>query len=903
LLRFGRSNPLGDTNSAPGGEPPVNPRLEKLTAQSWAVLLFERIWRAILPPLVVAGAFVSLSWTGIWLDAPSWVRGLGIALTALGLFASLLPARKFRWPTRKEAVDRIDEASGLSLRPAASLADRLGNGEGNPVTVALWNLHRRRAERAMALLRTGAPSPRAAELDRYALRAVVFVALIATGFVAGPQRYARLAAAFDWRFAAPGDTVARVDAWIDPPAYTGKTPILLNLSRGQSFFEREDSPQLIAAPAGSIVVIHAPAGKLAIEVKGGLANLATDSGSGARANADAGARLSAAAPKGQTESRLILRGDAALTIRDSGVRLGTFDIRAILDNPPSIALTAAPKFNLRGSFTLKYRVSDDYGVTSAEAVFAKPVLPGGRLATRSLVEPPRVPLTLLPPLTPSGEAATTIDLSDHPWAGARAEMTLTAHDEGGNEGSSAGTEISLPQKPFANPVARALAEQRRALVLTPDDKARVAHALEALMIAPDSFGTSAGVYLGLRVALDRLNAAQGDDDLIEVAGLLWQMAELIESGDLSAAERDLRAAEKELREAMQRGAGEEEIRKLSENLRAAMDKFLQQLAAQQNDSSRSADPAGRYGQDRLIRPEDLQRMVDDLRAMLRSGDRAGAQKMLDQLQDVLENLKFARPRQPNPRAQELSRALDDLGRLSQDQQDLRDETYASGQQERWLQRGEREDAELAPGLTFGDIFGQSNAGRFGQSDRGSSEIGQSKSGQSPPAGENNAADFARRQKALRDRVESLQSRLKEAAGGDLGEAKDAMIAAENALRQGPHGNGAAVEAQGRAIEALREGAQKLAESMGGQGEGTGPGGEDEAQGAPGQFGAPGGSDPLGRPAGRDDGYANFPAGYDPAAASPAERARLVLEELRRRIGEPARPREEMDYLERLLRRY
>jgi hypothetical protein len=35
----------------------------------------------------------------------------------------------------------------------------------------------------------------------------------------------------------------------------------------------------------------------------------------------------------------------------------------------------------------------------------------------------------------------------------------------------------------------------------------------------------------------------------------------------------------------------------------------------------------------------------------------------------------------------------------------------------------------------------------------------------------------------------------------------------------------------------------------------------------------------------------------------AERARRVLEELRRRLGEPMRPREEMDYLERLLRRY
>jgi len=440
-------------------------------------------------------------------------------------------------------------------------------------------------------------------------------------------------------------------------------------------------------------------------------------------------------------------------------------------------------------------------------------------------------------------------------------------------------------------------------VLTPDDKVRVAHALEALMIAPDSFGTSAGVYLGLRVALDRLNAAQGDDDLIEVAGLLWQMAELIENGDLSAAERDLRAAEKELREAMQRGAGEDEIRKLAENLHAAMDKFLQQLAAQQSESNPPGDPASRYGEGRLIRPGDLQRMVGDMQAMLRSGDTANAQKMLEQLQDVLENLRFARPRQQNPRAQELSRALDELGRLSQDQQDLRDETYKSGQEERLLQRGPREDAELPPGLTFGDVFGQPSTGRFSQSDQGSGQIGQSKSGKNPPAGQSSAAEFAKRQKALRGRVEKLQGRLKEAASGDLEAARDEMITAENALGRGPRGNGAAVEAQGRAVEALREGAQKLAESMRGQGEDTSPGGEDEGQGAPGQFGAEGGDDPLGRPAGRDNGYANFPTGYDPAAASPAERARRVLEELRRRIGEPARPREEMDYLERLLRRY
>ena len=141
--------------------------------------------------------------------------------------------------------------------------------------------------------------------------------------------------------------------------------------------------------------------------------------------------------------------------------------------------------------TLKYSVADDYGVTGAEANFAKPVLPGGHPAKRSLVDPPRIPLQLPPPPDLSGEAETTADLSEHPWAGARVEMTLTARDEGGNEGNSDPVEITLPQKPFVKPLARALAEQRRNLVLAPEDKARVANALDALMIAPEIFDTGA----------------------------------------------------------------------------------------------------------------------------------------------------------------------------------------------------------------------------------------------------------------------------------------------------------------------------------------------------------------------------------------------------------------------------
>jgi uncharacterized protein (TIGR02302 family) len=912
VLKLGRGKSMRPERS-PRGEADANPRLERLVSRSRSILLFERAWRLVLPPLIVAGIFVCISWTGLWLDAPHWARGLGVLALAVGLIIALLPLLNFRFPSRKDALVRIDRVSGVASHPAAVIDDRLGNGVADPATRALWNLHRRRAEQAVALLRTGGPSPRMVDLDRYAFRATVLVALIATGFVAGPEKYARVAAAFDWRFDAFHGKGYRVDAWIDPPAYTGKPPLVLNLGGNKSFTDSE-TPQHIEAPGGSIVVIHAPAGNLDIGVKGALVPAAKDKPTPTEASLTASGT---AAPKpsngtaeANSETRLVLRGDATLTLDRSGTTLGVFEIHANLDQPPTIALTAAPKFNARGSMALKYRVADDYGVTNAEANFAKPVLPGGYPAQRSLVEPPKMALQLPPAPDLAGEAETTADLSEHPWAGARVEMTLTARDEGGNEGKSDPVEITLPQKPFVKPLARALAEQRRNLVLAPNDKAQVANALDALMIAPDIFGTNAGVYLGLRVAFNRLDATHSDADLVEVADYLWQMALRIENGDLSDAERDLRAAEQQLRDALQRNAPEDEIRKLGENLRAAMDKFLQELAARQSGEDRRNESATLEGRGRSISPKDLQRMLDKMQDMLRSGDSANAQKMLEQLQDILENLRVARPRKADPKAQEMSRALDELGHLIEEQQDLRDETYQNGRAERRRRHEERGQLGLPGEPTLNDFFGRDGGedGMDGEADTKDSGQGASpKTRKMPQAGQNGDPGLERRQQALRERLENLQKRLDGAGAGENGldGAQNAMRDAENALGQGPAGSGDAVDAQGRAVEALRDGAQKLAEAMRGQagGEGSGMEGEDEGgQGSQGQFSAGDDTDPLGRPAGSERSL-NPNARFDPMGVPAAERARRVLEELRRRLGEPARPREEMDYLERLLRRY
>ncbi len=902
---WGRRDASNETAPAPASGAAANPRLEKLVARARGLLLFERSWRLLVPPLIVVGLFVCLSWTGVWLETPHWLRAVGVGLFALALGLSLIPLRYFHAPTRREALERIDRVSGLSQRPAAVLDDRLGNAGEDAATLAFWRLHRRRAEKSVALLRTGLPSPRVVDIDRYALRAAVLVGLIATSFIAGPEKYARVAAAFDWRFGGAAAAGQRIDAWVDPPAYTGRPPIVLAGHGSGS--------QKIEAPSGSIVVIRGSAGAPAYQADGALAVAAATDKKPANGAAAAPADPAAASAKAAVgETRLVLKGDARLKIES----IGAFEFAAIQDDAPTIALTDPPRPNARGSLTLKYAITDDYGAIDAEAAFANPILPGGRPAHRSLVEPPKASLQIPPAGSEGGAAETTIDLSDHPWAGARVEMTLIAHDEGGNEGKSEPVIVTLPQKPFVKPLARALVEQRRNLILDPDDRGRVSTALDALMIQPDAFDVSAGVYLGLRVASQRLAAASTDAELVDVADYLWQMAQRIENGDLSDAERDLRAAQQQLREALQRGASPEELKQLSDNLRAAMDKFLREFAEQQQKEMDKADqgPDRSQSPGKSVSQKDLQAMLDKMQEMARNGDAAGAQKMLDEMQNILENLKMARPRNADPASREMSRALNELDQLSKQQQDLRDQTYQNGEAAKRQQRRERnqadaqaEEQEFGRSPLDGDEQDQDSAqDQAAQPPR----QGQEQQGQEPQEQEQQAdSDLQQRQQALSDRLQELQERLKKAGHGQtgLGEAQQAMGEAQKSLGQGARGSDSAVEAQGRAIDAMREGAQKLQEAMRNQGEGEGEGqpgegeGEGQGEGQQGQFGD-NGSDPLGRPTGREHAF-NPSAKYDPMGVPAAERAQRVLEELRRRLGEPFRSHEETDYLERLLRRY
>ena len=880
----------------------ASPRLDRLVRLAGAALWWERLWRALVPPALVIGLFIALSFAGLWLEVTRLWRIGGVVLFAIALVAAFLPFLRLGRPSRKEALSRIDRESGLPHRPASGLDDALANASDNPATQALWALHQQRLARNVSALRAGLPSPRMVEFDRYALRAGVLVALIASAFVAGPEKYARVASAFDWRDNSIESGGYRVDAWIDPPLYTGRPPVLLKLGTAEA--TNREHPERIVAPMGSTVIVRDSGGDLRLETKGGLeAAKAVPKATAAKPTAPENIVPTPGETSGQTpgpmigarpanaatdpvpddhEHRLVLRGDAQLAIRRSGALLGNFDLAIIPDKPPQIALTDAPRTNLRGTLTLSYKITDDYGVAAAEADFADPSVEGAKGKLRSLVPPPRAALALPPMPGGLGETETTADLSDHPWAGARVKMTLTAHDEGGNEGESVPIEITLPQKNFINPLARALAEQRRDLVLFPDESDRVETALEALMVAPEAFSTSASVYLGLSVAGNMLRHANSDSDILAVADLLWSMALQIENGNLSGAERDLRAAEQKLRDALQRNASDAEIRKLTENLHMAMDKFLKEFAQRQRQRNPQDPTAQGPNAPNVISHKDLQAMLDRMQQMARAGDRANAQKMLDQLQNALDNLAMARRQQADPGRRAMSKALNQLDKMMRDQQNLRDETH-------------RQDMNQ-------QAQGQQGFGQQGQNQQGQDQQGQDQqgfpSGQQPGSeAQNDNGGLSRRQQALRNQLDQLQKRLQQMGQGEKGldDAGRAMQQAETALSQGNgRGDGAAVDAQGRALDALRREAEQLARRMQGKGNGQGLEGSLQAE-------QEGGTDPLGRPMGDPalDPYSR----YDPMGLPAAERAQRVLEELRKRLSDPARPREEMEYLERLLRRY
>jgi uncharacterized protein (TIGR02302 family) len=787
-------------------------------------VLFSRMTifvERVAPIAVIAGApvlfIIIVSLFDLWVSTPQWAHFLALA-AAFGLAAALAYRMRRRdlWPKRSEALSRLENDGGVRHDALQSLEDAPFGGKG-----PLWDAHLAEMRDKALAARLAAPAMTANAVDRFGLRfaglAFLAVALIAAGDDARQRLVAGLL---------PGDPLAGAagyaDLWIEPPAYTGKAPIyLLRASDALPGLRTQ-----IDAPQGSIV--HAQINQRArfrLSLRTPETTIV-----GAREGPEKSARAS-----------LVLADSGVLSL-SAGGRQGRWPIGVIDDRAPHVEFLDLPAADRDGRVAITVKTDDDYGVVSAALRLRldpgqdRP-LDAPEIGDAAKTESRLVPLDGI--AGASGARSVSVDLQADPWAGLEVIAALIVTDAAGNNGETPPVSLTLPAKAFFNPLARAVIEQRQSLSVAPDEWRRAEWAFNGLTLGPEYFYEDPAEYLLLRTAMWRVNKEAGGD-YKETVEDFWPLALQLEDETLELARRRLEAARDALRSALENGAAASEIEKLTEEMRSALQQYLQALAQSGQQPDSDGLPA-----DDTINSADLEAMLDSIRDLAKSGAGDAARQALADLENLLNNLRFSSRGGKSGDGQgdggQQGGAAGEAGDLIGRQRELADKSFERGQK-----RGEKGD------------------------------------------------DLASEQDTLAGDLSDLMKSLEEAgrspdpegaASRALGEALTEMRRSESALTDGDFDG--ANDAMERAIASLREGAETLARAKG-----------DKTRDLAGQAGGAPMRDPLGRQLG--DAYGK---GVDVPEKSDAQKTRELLDELRKRLSDGERTQDEIKYLERLLERY
>jgi len=842
-------------------------QLARETARARQRLALERALRAGFVLGAVIGVWALLALVGAHERLPLLAQSLS-AIAALGLIGWLgwRAYKEWQAPTEEEARARLAVDSKLEPGSFDALRDRPARYDA--FAMALWARERERAIERAEHVRAGPPRARLDDFDRYKLRYVLLIALLAALVFAGALAPDRLARAF---LPDPGpllgDTEMAVEAWVTPAEYTNAPPISLSDVIG----ERVPTPPSVEAMVRVTGPVGAP--RLVYDGQGGRRSV-----------------LFTRAADGAWEARLAISGAGRLRI----VRFHTrafWRIAPAPDAAPTAAFNAPIEMLPEEHARLGWRASDDFGVQRL-ALRVRPLNPPQGLLQADPVDTPIE--------SPAGdpreaEAESEVDLAAHPYAGMEVEAFIVAFDALGQEGVSDPLRMTLPEKVFLQPLAQAAIEIRRHILAerrayrgaaevrretrptgaamdgfrievrnydrrpnlqrAPDGIRHAARLIDALTMLPeDGYFRDLAVYLGFRSARAQLDVAAeiGDTDL--AADTLWRTALRAEYGGSGDARRALEEAQRQLAEALAQGAPQERINQLLDALRRATENYMQALVQEAMRNGETANNEDTEDQAQ-ISGQDIEELLAEVERLAQQGRNAEAQQLLQMLAGILANLDVQLSESQGGEGEggedeQMQQSMDELAEAMGEQRALRDETQQ--QQEQQQQQGQ------------GGSGGEQEGGQGGDA-------------------------LAQRQGEIRQGLAEAQEMANEAGAApsdDLNAAGEAMRQAEDALRRGDLEGAEA--AQSAALERLREGADALAAEIRDRGREGESGGDSQS-----------GRDPLGRANGsaRGDGEGEIPDTADPV------RAREIFDEIRRRAQDPNRPEAEREYLRRLMDRF
>lgn len=807
-----------------------------------AVLLLEKIWQALQRPLIAFGIAIFVLASGALEWLPKWLQICILAVLALGFLFSLKNLLGVKSASRLAAMRRMEQQSEINHRSLSGHDDGLVAEANDDQAEALWEEHKRRQLAALADVKIAPPKSAWRKFDPLALRVPVALAALSALLLGSGDLISNARNALNILPAVPPPTLS-LDAWLKPPTYTGKQPILLT-----SVAMREKlaaSPEILIPENSSLSIraVGAANPRLAFYSPGTTPTAETEIKSIA-------AKISSNESRYTAEVKL----DRPVTVKlfDDTKELASWPITLIPDEAPKIAFVDEPKAGENGALNVHWKASDDYGVKSlsAEIALADEQENGTGFESNGvfLYDPPEFKISLPKPGAKSEDTTTKQDLSAHPWAGLYVTMVLTAKDAAGHAASTEPKRFKLPERGFFRFLSRSIIEQRKKLIMAPDDAPDVATMLDAILAYPYSIRDHSKLVLNLAVIKAGLANAGETDDIKTAVANLWPLAVAIEEGEMLDVRAELRDLKQQLEQALKDGASQERIAELTDKMRNAMDRLLEQMRKEAQkrlaDGSLKPDQQGKS-----ISREDLQKMLDSIEEMNKGGSKDAAQDMLSQLDQLLQNLQPGLSSEAGKDGDpDLQRKLDGLSDLMRRQQQLMDQT------QRLPQPGEGE--------------------------------------QSPNKPDSGSGGLADRQGSLSEMLDRLNRELGPDGQSELGDASKNMKGAKGALKDGSKDE--ALRQQGDAMKQMQDGAQKLGKKLAEQGKGkTGQQGKESEAGGK-------NDDPLGRPRATHNPDVGPNKNMVPSEQS-MRRAREILETLRQKYDDPNLGSGEKAYIDRLLR--
>jgi uncharacterized protein (TIGR02302 family) len=839
--------------------------VERKRLNTLLIMLLEQITLSFWRPLIWVCLFISIT----LLNLPSLLGYTGYDINALLFVAGLLYLlfkgfKKFRWPKKNEINRRLEKASNLKHRPLDIENDQLAN-PGRKITTELWNKHLLVLDEIICKLKSPRPRPLMSGEDPNAIRFFVFLLLFISIIVAGPSWKSRINTAIEPLGLNLNRSLSdNVFVWITPPEYTGYEQLV---------YQNQEKNVILQIPEESMVKIR---------VNGGIGTPAVTIGNNKL-------RLEKLTNNSYGIETKITEGNS-IDIYQSFLRRASIKYEILKDKPPIITMSSKPETLPRGELQFFLTVEDDYGVQDLYmSMDIDPLIEDAPLGnevteTRAVISPPNMAMNIEP----------VYDFSWHTWAGLPAIIKLKVTDFKGQESTVEQIPIVLPEREFKHPVAKTLIESRQKLAWNSFNYAPItAFELGQLLAYPENFQHKIVPFLSINSMAIRLSKSPTLETVSEVIPQLWDTAINIEEGDLSLAARNLRDAVQKLEQALKDpNVSEEELSKLTNNLREAMNEYFTELAREisKNMSQGSASEQMKSPNSfaKTLTPETLSQFLDQLHSEAITGDKKSAREMLSQLQRLMDQITPSTTFTIPKHVESMLSNIGEMQELIKRQQKLLDLTI--DQHNRMMTskgRGNNKDNN-------GNNGNDGNDGSEGESAKGKSIGTPPIPGTKPLTSQSLTAHNQRvEQDSLRYILGQLMMETDEKFGGipkNMSEAENEMR--KSAQHMAESNSSLSIPHQREAIEQMQESMQEMSKQILSELEGMKA------------FSMGINLDPLGRSMGGDENL--YGLGYDNVEIpDEAERNHIheLLKTLRKRSGELHRPKYERDYYNRLLKQF